>query len=91
MVPSQRWLVEVEYPLWDRVQHALKSLPVRVEAMDFATAVNVTLLCREEDMARVWAELTRVTDGRAESLLLEERYAAWEDTAEIGGMPDGSI
>ena len=31
------------------------------------------------DRERVRAELTRVTDGRIEALLEEERFAPWED------------
>ena len=31
------------------------------------------------DTDRVLAELTRITDGRIEALLEEERFAPWED------------
>ena len=79
MHPTERWLVEVAYPLWDRVQHALKSLPARLAGTDFAAAVAFELDMKAADGERVRAELTRVTDGRIEALLEEERFAPWED------------
>ena len=79
MHPTERWLFEVAYPLWDRVQHALKSLPARLAGTDFAAAVAFELDMKAADGERVRAELTRVTDGRIEALLEEERFAPWED------------
>ena len=73
MHPTERWLFEVAYPLWDRVQHALKSLPARLVGTDFAAAVSFELDMKTADTERVLAELTRVTDGRVESLKEEER------------------
>ena len=81
MLPTQRWLHEVAYPLWDRVQHTLKALPVQLVETEYAATVNFTLLCRSEDGERVQAELARVTDGRIESLLDGEDYLAWEEAA----------
>ena len=75
MHPTERWLFEVAYPLWDRVQHALKSLPARLVGTDFAAAVSFELDMKAADTERVLAELTRVTDGRVESLKEEERFA----------------
>ena len=79
MHPTERWLFEVAYPLWDRVQHALKSLPARLVGTDFAAAVSFELDMKAADTERVLAELTRVTDGRVESLKEEERFAPWEE------------
>ena len=79
MHPTERWLFEVAYPLWDRVQHALKSLPARLVDTDFAAAVSFELDMKAADTERVLAELTRVTDGRVESLKEEERFAPWEE------------
>ena len=84
MLPTQRWLFEVEYPLWDKVQHMLKSLPVRLLRSDYSATVNFELLCRQTDAASVTAELTRVTDGRVESLMAEETFVAWEEQAKEG-------
>ena len=79
MHPTERWLFEVAYPLWDRVQHALKSLPARLVGTDFAAAVSFELDMKAADTERVLAELTRVTDGRVESLKEEECFAPWEE------------
>ena len=80
MLPTRRWLCEVEYPRWDRVQHLLRNLPVRLLKTEFATAVTFEMLCRETDADAVLRELARVTDGRAETLLMEESYYPWTET-----------
>jgi uncharacterized YigZ family protein len=81
MLPTQRWLCEVAYPLWDRVQHALRGLPVRVDNAVFTTAVQFELLTRTADADALLDTLARITDGRAETLLLEELYQPWPETA----------
>ncbi len=77
MEPSQRYLCEVAYPLWDRVTHALKTMPVQLVGSEFTTAVGFTLLVREKDAAQMLEDLTRLTDARFEYLLEEESYEAW--------------
>lgn len=79
MHPTVRYMAEVAYPLWDRVQHQLKSLPVRLENPEFTAAVGFELVMKEADEARVREELTRVTDGRMEWLKTEETYSPWEE------------
>ena len=81
MAPTERWQMEVGYPVWDRVQYALKTLPIRMEPPVYADSVRFTLLCRQADIPRVVDELTRVTDGRIRCLSKEELYAAWEEPA----------
>lgn len=78
MEPSRQYLCEVAYPLWDKVQHAMKSLPVQVLSSEFTTAVTFTLLVREKDAEDVLAKLTQVTDARFESMLEEESFQAWD-------------
>ena len=77
MEPSHRYLCEVAYPLWDRVTHALKSMPVQLVGSDFTTAVGFTLLVREKDAEAMLDDLVRLTDARFEYLLEEESYEAW--------------
>ena len=77
MLPSCQYLCEVAYPLWDKVQYALKSLPVQLLSSEFTPAVGFTLLIRQTDAQSVLDTLTRVTDGRIETLLEEESYRAW--------------
>ncbi|MBE5803669.1 MAG: YigZ family protein [Clostridiales bacterium] len=78
MEPSQRYICEVAYPLWDKVQHAMRSMPLQLVGSEFGTAVTFTLLVREKDAESVLNDLTRVTDGRFEYLLEEESYEAWD-------------
>ena len=78
MLPSCQYLCEVAYPLWDKVQYALKNLPVQLLSSEFTTAVGFTLLIRQTDAQSVLDTLTRVTDGRIETLLEEESYRAWD-------------
>ena len=77
MEPSQRYLCEVSYPLWDRVTHALKTMPVQLVSSEFTTAVGFTLLVREKDAEQMLEDLTRLTDARFEYLLEDESFEAW--------------
>ena len=79
MEKSQRWLVEVSYPQWDKVMHHLKAQPVLMEKAEFALAVTVTLLIREKDAPAVLCLLDTWTDGQAEKLMIEEPYSLWPE------------
>lgn len=79
MEKSQRWWVEVAYPRWDIVLHNLKSQPVQIEKMDFATTVTCTLLMREKDAAQVLSVIGTLTDGQAEKLMIEDLYPLWPE------------
>ena len=78
MVPSVSLLCEVAYNLWDRLQHNLRSMPVRLESPEFTTAVSFTLLVREKDLDTVTADLTALTEGQI--TLLEDGRCdmAWD-------------
>lgn len=78
MEPSRRYLCEVAYPLWDKTQYAMRSLPVQLVSSEFTTAVTFSILTREKDADDVLAALTRVTDGRFEALLEAESFEAWD-------------
>ncbi|MEG0902245.1 MAG: YigZ family protein, partial [Clostridia bacterium] len=75
---TQRWMLEVPYPLWDRVQHRMKSLLIRMGEVTFTTAVSFEVSVKAVESEQLLAELVRVTDGRIEMLMLEEDYAPWE-------------
>jgi len=89
MHPTERWLFEVSYPLWDRVKHLLKSQPVQMENTDFATGVTFGLLVKAADRAALEKELTTVTDGQLTSLLVDELFLPWDADAMEGSMPNG--
>ena len=82
MHPTETWMFEVAYPLWDKVQHTLKALPVRLESTEFTTAVAFEISVKAEDSEAVQVELTQVTDGRIEGLLEEESYSPWIEASQ---------
>ncbi len=79
MSASRRLLLDVPYPLWDRVSYALKSLPVLLEETRFAASVEAALLIRQENVTDVTNKLTALTDGKAEFLPAEELYYPWPE------------
>lgn len=79
MIPSTRFMMEVAYPLWDRVHYALKDMPVQIEETVFGAAVEVTLLVRTADLDAVQSKLTMLTDGKADFLTVDESFCAWPE------------
>ena len=77
MEESQKILLDVPYPLWDRVNHALKSLPQLTEETNFGASVEATLLIRKKDVDLVTEKLTAITDAKVEWLELEEMHYPW--------------
>ena len=51
---SRRLLLDVPYPLWDRVNHALKSLPQITEATQYAEMMGAeSMMCSSSAMAKI--------------------------------------
>ena len=78
MERSRSCLCEVAYPLWDRVQYHMRSLPVQVRDTAFAAAVSFTVVYRTQDEERVLASLTSVCEGQIEFLPEDEAWMAWD-------------
>lgn len=78
MHPTERWLCEVPYSLWDKVQYHAKALPIRIENTDFSVSVTLEFLCKSKDSPSVQEAFTRMTDGKAVLLMEEEFHAPWE-------------
>lgn len=76
---SRRLLLDVPYPLWDRVNHALKSLPQITEDTAFGASVEATVLVREKDESAVMEKLTALTDGRLDFLELDALHYPWPE------------
>ena len=76
---SRRLLLDVPYPLWDRVNHALKSLPQITEDTAFGASVEATVLGREKDESAVMEKLTALTDGRLDFLELDALHYPWPE------------
>lgn len=84
MQQSVRFLVEIGYPQWDIVSHKIRTWSVITEQTEFSTAVQTTLLVRENDYEAFLSDLAKWTDGRADTLTLEKVYYPWPiaDTGE---------
>ena len=79
---SQRLLLDVPYPLWDKVNYAMKSLPLLVEDTSFGASVEATILARVSDLEEVTNKLTALTDAKAEWLELDELHYPWPENGE---------
>ncbi len=87
MEESQKILLDVPYPLWDRVNHALKSLPQITEETNFGASVEATLLIRKKDVDFVTQKLTALTDAKAEWLELDELHYPWPEEENSSSEP----
>lgn len=79
MEKSVRVLFDVPYPLWDKFNYSLQSLPVILENSSFQASVDATLLIRERDQETVCQKLQTLTDGKAEYLLEDELFYPWPE------------
>ena len=79
MEKSARYMVEVDYSTWQRLEYFLRSAPVIIEHNEFGASVVCTLMVRVKDAEELIKEITRVTDGTAEVLEDGELYYPWPD------------
>lgn len=79
MEKSARYMVEVDYSTWQRLEYFLRSAPVIIEHNEFGASVVCTLMVRVKDADELISEITRVTDGTAEILPDDELYYPWPD------------
>ncbi len=79
MCLSQRMMVSVPYPLWDKVNYLLGLLPVRTEETAFGQNVDLVLLMKEKDADMVLSRLTQETSARAEAIMMDQCYAPWKN------------
>ena len=79
MYPTARYLVEIGYPLINRMDFFLKDEPVLVEDRSFTEVVTYTLAVRCVDEAGFLARLTDLSEGMAVPLKVEEVYLAWPE------------
>ena len=82
MHPSARYLLDVPYALLGRVEHYLKSAPVRLEDKSFSDVITLTLLVRCDDEEQMLGDLTSLSDGKLSPLRFEEMYDAWPEQEE---------
>lgn len=79
MHPTKRLLVDVAYPLLNRFEYMLKSQPVLVEEKTFGESITFTILVRTADEPAFSREVVSVSDGRCETLEMEEFYHPWRE------------
>lgn len=80
MHETGRWHLQIAYPLWDKVDYAIKSLPVKIESTEYAEHVNISMLCRVNTEMFVIEELMKATDGKIETSKDENTfYHLWDE------------
>lgn len=81
MENSVRFWAGVDYALWGRLEHYLKSAPVRLEGADYGATVTATLLVRRRDAEAVFDAIEQLSDGQAELMEVENLFEGWADDA----------
>lgn len=79
MHPTARYLMEIPYPLLNRMDYFLKDEPVQVEDKTFTDVITYTLVVRCADEAAFLKRLDNLTDGSVAPLRYEEIYLAWPE------------
>lgn len=79
MHPTARYLMEIPYPMLNRMDFFLKSEPVIVEDKAYTDVITYTLIVRTGDEAGFLARLTDMSEGRVEPLRAEEMYLPWPE------------
>lgn len=80
---SKRYLVEVNYSIWQRLEYFFRSAPCIVLEEQFTDRVLCTLMVRIKDEEQLLLEIARVSDGAAKILNGGTSYYPWpEETLE---------
>ncbi len=79
MHPTARYLMQVGYPMLNRMDFFLKDEPVQVEDKAFTDVVTYTFVVRCADEEGFLSRLTDMSEGGAEPLRCEEAYLAWPE------------
>ena len=79
MHPTARYLMEIGYPMLNRMDFFLKDAPVIVEDKSFTDVVTYTLIVRCADEADFIARVVDHTEGAVSPLRIEEVYYPWPE------------
>ena len=82
MHPTARYLMEIPYPMLNRMDFFLKSEPVIVEDKAYTDVITYTLIVRCRDEEGFLARVTDLSEGRVEPLRAEELYLPWSEEDE---------
>ena len=79
MHPTARFLMEIPYPLLNRMDFFLKDEPVIVEDKAYTDVVTYTFVVRCADESAFLSRLTDMSEGTVEPLRIEEMYLPWPE------------
>ena len=79
MHPTARYLMEIPYPMLNRMDYFLKGEPVIVEDKAYTDVITYTLILKFADEKGFRARLTNMSEGRIEPLRAEEMMLAWPE------------
>lgn len=74
---SVRISAHIDYPHWDKINHALDSQPVCEVERQFAASVTLSVTLREGDVAAYLVMLSSLTEGSATTAVSEPFYWLW--------------
>lgn len=79
MHPTARYLMEIPYPMLNRMDHFLKSEPVIVEDKAYTDVITYTMIVKTQDEEGFIARIVDMSEGTIEPLRAEEMYLAWPE------------
>ncbi len=77
--PTCRYLIEVSYPMLNRMDYFLKDEPVIIEDKAFTDVITYTMLIKEEEAEGFAKRVANMSEGTVEPLLYETIYHPWEE------------
>jgi len=69
---------EVPYSVWDKVRYTAEHMPVRIEKIEFGSAVVFQLICRTADRDSVICRLTEASGRKLCNEKKDERFLSWD-------------
>lgn len=79
MHPTARYLMEIPYPMLNRMDHFLKSEPAIVEDKAYTDVITYTMIVKTQDEEGFIARIVDMSEGTIEPLRAEEMYLAWPE------------
>lgn len=79
MHPTARYLMEIPYPMLNRMDYFLKSEPIIVEDKAYTDVITYTLIVKAADEAGFIARVTDLSEGKIDPLRAEEIYLPWPE------------
>ena len=79
MHPTARYLMEVSYPMLNRMDFFLRGEPVVVEDKTFTDVITYTLIVKCADEADFVGRVINMSEGTVEPLRYEEMYLPWAE------------